>query len=112
MSFALTTEQYNDRTKTETMRLGWAFLKPGEVVMGIKQGQGLKKGEKVERLHPFRCASNTPARVDSTTKANVIAEGFPDWTVEEFIEFFCKSHKCAPDKVVNRIKFEHLDSQD
>ena len=45
MSFALTTAQYNDRTKTETMRLGWAFLKPGEVFMGIKQGQGLKKGE-------------------------------------------------------------------
>ncbi len=108
MSFALTTEQYNNRTKTETMRLGWAFLKPGEIFMGIKQGQGLKKGEKVERLHLSRCISNTPARVDSVTKDNCIAEGFPHLEPAQFIEFFCKHNRCSPDTVINRIVFEHL----
>ena len=103
MSFALTTAQYNARTKTETMRLGWANLKPGEVFMGILKGQGLKKGEKVTKLHASRCVSNTPARVDSVTKANCIAEGFPELEPAQFVEFFCKHNKVTPDTIINRI---------
>lgn len=108
MSFSLTTAAYEDRSKTETMRLGWVFLKPGEAFMGILKGQGLKKGEKVVKLHASRCGSNTLARVDSVTKANRIAEGFPHLEPAEFVEMFCRHNRCSPDRIINRIVFEHL----
>ena len=54
MSFALTTEQFLNRTKTVTRRKGWRFLKPGDVVMGCKKCMGLKPGEQLERLGLIR----------------------------------------------------------
>ena len=54
MSFALTTEQIRARTKTVTRRLGWEFLKPGDLVQAVVKCQGLKKGEKVEPLAELR----------------------------------------------------------
>ena len=48
MSFALTTEQVRNRTKTVTRRLGWATAKAGDIVQPIVKGQGLKKGERVD----------------------------------------------------------------
>lgn len=47
ISFALTTPQFKSRSKDVTRRIGWWFLKPGDVVMGVEKGMGLKKGEKV-----------------------------------------------------------------
>jgi hypothetical protein len=45
MSFALTTEQVRNRTKTVTRRVGWRFAKVGDVVQPVVKAQGLKKGE-------------------------------------------------------------------
>ena len=42
----LTKEQILARTKTVTRRLGWWFLKPGDVVWACEKCMGLKKGEK------------------------------------------------------------------
>ena len=50
MSFAITTSQVRDRSKTVTRRLGWRFLKRGDVVCAVVKNMGLKKGEKVQRL--------------------------------------------------------------
>ena len=57
MSFSATTEQIRNGTKTVTRRLGWTFLKPGDVVMACVKCQGLKKGEKVEKIRPIRIVS-------------------------------------------------------
>jgi hypothetical protein len=108
MSFSMTTRQFRERTKTETMRLGWKNLKPGDVFMGIEKGQGLKKGEHVVKLGPARCVSNTPARVDSVTKENLVKEGFPELEPAEFVEMFCRHNKCEPNTMVNRIVFEYV----
>lgn len=108
MSFFLTTEQYRNRTKTHTMRLGWANLKPGEKFMGVVKGQGIPKGGKVERLHAAECLSNRPERLDAITKEVVVKEGFPELCPGEFIRFFCLHNKCGPDQIVNWIEFKHL----
>jgi hypothetical protein len=54
MSFSLTTPQILARTKTVTRRMGWTFLRPGDLVQAIEKGQGLKKGEHVKRLAVLR----------------------------------------------------------
>lgn len=46
MSFFHTQKQILAGTKTETTRKGWGFLKPGDHIMAVKKGMGLKRGEK------------------------------------------------------------------
>lgn len=58
MSFALTSTQINDRTKTVTRRLGWSRLRPGTLLQPVVKAQGLKKGEKVQKVGgPIRVVS-------------------------------------------------------
>lgn len=40
MSFSMTTRQYRAHEKTETMRLGWADLRPGELFRASRRGRG------------------------------------------------------------------------
>lgn len=111
MSFALTTRAYRDGFKTVTRRLGWANLKPGEVVMGIEKGQGLKKGEKVTRIGAFECVSNKRERVDAILnypKYETALEGFPAMSADEFVHMFCKHNGCTRRRKINRIEFRHL----
>jgi hypothetical protein len=44
ISFALTTTQVQNRTKTVTRRLGWNNLKPGDRLQPIYKGMGVEKG--------------------------------------------------------------------
>jgi len=57
MSFTLTNKQLLDRTKTVTRRRGWYHLKPGDLLIAVKQIMGLKKGEEVERLGTLKVLS-------------------------------------------------------
>lgn len=43
MSFAMTTDQIREQSKTVTRRFGWWFLKSGDVVCGVEKAMGLKK---------------------------------------------------------------------
>lgn len=108
MSFALTTKQYNDRTKTVTRRLGWKKLKSGQVFMGVEKSQGLKKGEKVKTLHQSECVSNRPEPLNDITAADVVLEGFPEMNPADFVAMFCAHNDCTPETIVNRIEFKHL----
>lgn len=108
MSFSMTTEQFRNRSKTVTRRLGWANLKRGDTFMGVVKSQGLKKGEKVQKIHAAECIANTPERLDAITPTDVMREGFQFMTPAEFVEMFCKHNGCTPDTVVNRIFFKHL----
>jgi hypothetical protein len=108
MSFSLTTEQYRNLTKTVTRRLGWRNLKPGEAFMGVVKGMGLKKGEKVERIHASVCIANHRETLSTITPQDVIREGFSGMTPKEFVAMFCKHNRCKPSKRVNRIEFEHV----
>ena len=57
ISFAMTTEQLRDRTKTVTRRWGWLHAKPGMILTGVEKAMGLQKGEEVVRLGDIRVLS-------------------------------------------------------
>jgi hypothetical protein len=113
ISFAMTTEQVRNQTKTVTRRMGWAFLKPGDILQPVVKGQGLKKGESPEPIGaPIRVVSVSRQQLRDITPQDVHREGFPQMTREEFIRFFKKSHKgCFSDSWVQRIEFEYTEAQ-
>lgn len=114
MSYSLTTAQYRAKMKRVTRRCGWWFLKGGEVLEAVEKAMGLKRGEKVVRLGPFRVVSARGETLRRMTDEpeygaqEVILEGFPDMTPAEFVAMFCKHNKCTPDKIINRIEIEYL----
>jgi hypothetical protein len=113
MSFMLTTEQFKNRTKLVTRRLGWKNLKPGDLVMGCEKCQGIPKGGKVNQLHPISIVSNRSEPLSLMTsdysygKTECIDEGFPDLEPSEFVEMFCRHNGCSPHTIVQRIRFIH-----
>lgn len=119
ISFAMTTEQVRNRTKTVTRRMGWENLKVGEILTAVVKCQGLKKGEKVEPIASIRVTDVRRQFLDRLTSdleygfAETTKEGFPEghpmhWP-SEFVAFFCRSHKgCMPDSFVTRIEFEYV----
>ncbi len=109
MSFMLTKQQIYARKKTVTRRLGWDFLKPGDVVMACEKCQGLQKGEKIVKIAPIRITSVDKVPLWEIDQLDCIREGFPNLSPWEFIEIFCKKMKCTPATLVNRIEFEYVE---
>ncbi len=93
MSVALTTGQVRARQKTVTRRAGWEALKPGDLVTLCPKVRGRRAGEPLERIVTVEIVSTRRERLDSITAEDVIAEGFPGMTTEEFIDFFAASHR-------------------
>jgi len=109
MSFALTTEQVLDKTKTVTRRNGWKFLMPGDLIQPIEKGMGLQKGEKQKLLgSPIRVVSISVQRLHQMTDSDCILQGFPEMSAEEFIEMYCQANKCDRNQQVQRIEFEYV----
>ena len=116
MSFFHTQQQIRDGTKDVTRRLGWAHLKPGQEFWAIVKGQGLKKGEHMQRLRLLECVSNRAEMLcglrcnytQRMAKREVIREGFPDLSVQQFIEMFCRHMNVNERQMVNRIEFKYL----
>ena len=108
MSFMLTKEQIKAQTKTVTRRLGWWFLKPGDLLWACEKCMGLKKGEKVKKICLIRIVATKPEPLTAVTQEECAKEGFPDKTPQEFIKMFCEFNRCKVDTMVNRIEFEYL----
>lgn len=109
MSFAMTTRQFKNRTKTVTRRFGWWNLQVGEIVMGVEKCMGFKKGEKIKRLGPIQIMSTKKEPLNAITQEDVIMEGFPDWTPEQFINMLVKHYSIKADEPVNRIEYKYID---
>jgi hypothetical protein len=118
MSFALTTAQILAQTKTVTRRMGWKTAKVGDVVQPIVKGQGIPKGGKVERLGcPIRFTTVDRKWITELCEAGneaygcseVVDEGFPDLSPEEFVTMFTRTHPAAAHFPVTRIAFEYLE---
>ena len=108
ISFFLTTEQIKNRTKTVTRRLGWDFLKVGDVLNACVKCQGLGKGGKIEKICQIRVVNIRQESLYRITQEDVIKEGFSDYDPEEFINMFRKHMKCSFITFVTRIEFEYL----
>jgi hypothetical protein len=112
ISFAQTTEQFLANLKDVTRRVGWLDVKEGDMLVAVRKGQGLKKGEKVTRLGRIRVTSvrreclELIAVDEEYGREEVRREGFPDKTPAEFVAFFCAGHRgCTPGTIVTRIEF-------
>ena len=110
MSFALTIEQFKARTQTVTHRLGWWFLKPGDIVCGVKKTMSLKRGEKLKPLGMIRIISRRQEPLDTITQEDVVAEGFPNLTPSEFVSMLVAHCSVTPARIFNRIEFEYLEN--
>lgn len=111
MSVSHTAEQVEARAKTVTRRLGWAMLREGDTLTLCRKVMGRKKGEPLERLAEVEVISVREERLWLIEAEDVAREGFPDWSVEEFVEFFCSAFKVQPWAVVRRIEWRFLDEQ-
>ena len=116
ISFALTTEQIRNRTKTVTRRLGWTFLREGDLLQPVVKAQGLRKGEHVEKIGgPVRVVNvrreylRKVSILPSYGRDEVIREGFRGLTRTQFVKFFAVAHQCDEDVRVTRIEFEYID---
>lgn len=108
MSFFLTTAQVLDGSKTVTRRLGWHRLRAGDYVQAVRSAQGIRKGDKMQRLRVIRVLDVRREPLNWITREDVIAEGFPQLSLSEFVEMFCRTHKgCLPETMVTRIAFEY-----
>jgi hypothetical protein len=126
MSFALTTAQILNRSKTVTRRSGWKTLQPGTLIQAVKKGIGLKPGQKVEKLAVLRVLSvrREPLRrlVEDFTYglAEVAREGFTDHpsvkgSPDCFVDFYRNAHHASDrptlDDDVTRIEFEYVEAR-
>lgn len=120
ISFMLTTDQVRHQMKDVTRRLGWASLRPGQLLAGVEKAMGLKRGEKVQRLAVIRVKDVRSEQLRRMLDdldygiSECAREGFRDhptlWHPRPFTEFFCASHSgCTPDSVVTRIEFEYIE---
>lgn len=115
ISFALTTLQVYAQCKTVTRRFGWWNLKPETYLQGVVKGMGLRKGEKVQKIHVIYPTAVAPESLRKIVdfpaygEAEMIKEGFPNMTPAQFVEMICDTHKGkTPDSIINRIAFEYL----
>lgn len=119
ISFALTTSQILDQSKDVTRRLGWQFLKVGDLLQPVKKCMGLRPGESIQRLGcPIRVVGVRRERLDSMLTdleygfVEVRREGFENsWSYcvpSAWVEMFCNTHKgCTPHTVITRIEFTY-----
>jgi hypothetical protein len=117
MSFALTTAQILDGSKTVTRRLGWLHLAVGDQLRPVRKCMGLRPGERIDVLRgPITVVSvrREPLRamLDDLDYgfAECVREGFgmhPDYSwPSAFVDMFCATHKgCTPDTIITRVEF-------
>jgi hypothetical protein len=117
MSFMLTKKQILAKTKFVTRRDGWLFAEVGDIYQPVEKGMGLRPGEKIKKLGGpivvtgFRRESLARLLTGTVLYGpnEMVLEGFPGMSPDEFIRMFCRSHKgCAADKVISRIQFEYV----
>ncbi len=115
ISFYLTQDQIRRREKTVTRRNGWSHAVKGMLLLGVVKGQGIPKGEKVQALCIIEITS---ARVEYLNKMTddleyglqeVVKEGFPDMSPDQFVAMYCEHNASLPYQWVRRIEFQYRD---
>jgi hypothetical protein len=123
ISFALTTDQVRQRTKTRTRRDGWLWLvklfeenlpmksglprDDGVILRGIVKGQGLKKGEHPERITCIKATAARREPLNWITAEAVTREGFPGKDPDWFIHMYCDANGGEPNQEITAIQFTY-----
>ena len=130
MSFAKTVDQIRDRTKTVTRRDGWTDLEEGDVLQAVTK-MPFADPDGWERICLIEVVDVRRERVDAvlgydyrervwgpdddgwseTKNYEAEAEGFPEMSGREFVEFFEKELGAAPDDEITRIEFRYLEER-
>lgn len=112
MSFSETTEQVRRKEKTVTRRDGWWFLKPGDRVQAVEKAMGLKKGEKIKKLHVIEIVSTRPEQIGQILHYphdELEKEGLPDMDAWGFIYLLRKITGKDITHTINRIEFKYVE---
>lgn len=117
MSFALTTAQIREGSKSVTRRVGWLHARPGMQVRPVRKCRGLRPGETLEvladpltivdvRLEPLHALTdNLDYGFAECTREGFGSHPLYRWP-SEFVAMFCATHKgCSPSTLVTRIEF-------
>lgn len=113
MSFSKTIPQVRAGTKDVTRRDGWwdeekdePRAKPGDQLVAIEKGQGLALGERqVVIRDDIEVLNARRERLGDITPEDIAREGFPGWTVEQFLALYGE----PADHIVTRIEFRYLE---
>lgn len=107
MSVALTTQAVRDRVKTQTRRDGWLSLKAGDQLALCPKYRGVRRADR-ELLTVVDVLAVRREPLQAISASDVVAEGFPSLTPEQFVEFFCATHRgVEPTSEVTRIEWAY-----
>lgn len=109
MSFAMTTDQLLDGSKTVTRRMGWRDLEAGARLLAVEKCMGLAKGEKHVILAEIEVVDVRREPLEAITVEDCIAEGFPDMSPAAFVGMFMSAMRCEAGDEVTRIEFRRID---
>ena len=108
IAFSMTTRQFLDGSKDVTRRLGWKLLKPGDHLIAVEKGMGLKKGDRQRILGEIEVVSARQVTLAGIDRDECIREGFPGMTPWGFVAMFGRANRCGPEARVTRIEFKHV----
>lgn len=116
MSCSMTVPAVQARTKTVTRRHidTWRSLKPGDRLTLIEKGMGLPKGAHQVDLADVEITDVRVEPLSAVTKAECVAEGFPQLNNAQFVVMWLASHGYRPGTParnvdVRRIQFRYID---
>ena len=113
MSFFLTQDPIRSLTKFVTRRNieTWVDARPGDRLLPIEKGQGLKAGESQKLLLPARwqieLVSCDERLIGDIDRADCILEGFPDMTPNDFVDMYA-ANSAKQVKTVRRFLFRYV----
>lgn len=113
MSVALTIDQVVKRQKNQTRRVNWwldkngnRILCAGSQVMLCKKVRGRRAGEPLEPLTIVDVVDVRREPLEAITPEDVVGEGFLQWSVGQFIDFYCRTHRgVTPASEITRIEW-------
>lgn len=110
MSVAHTEGAVRRRAKTVTRRNGWSFLCVGDVVTLCPKVMGRRGGKPpLERLVDVQIVDVRREQLQEVTPDDVVAEGFPGWSRDQFLDSFTGAMGGTRGQVVTRIEWRYLE---
>lgn len=118
ISMAMTHKQFCDGTKDVTRRLGWLHGVVGMRLRVVRKAQGLSRGDRMETLGYIELVDvrrELLSRMISEKDYGPVEcrrEGFPLWTPDKFVRFFCETHFVKPTAIITRLEFKRIEVDD